>query len=255
MKNYKIYEKDEIIIEEGCLGEELFYIEEGYVQIFTKKGNSIIEFTRLGPNEYFGEMALIYDSPRSASVRAIQETKLKVIHRREINDLLDDTKMREKFLGQIFTRIVNLNSKLKRLEDKNSFEFKVDYSKSQHSNLKSLLIEGLNENAEKTLGYSKIEVNNFPFTVGRNTRDPLVYVDLELSDEKPYQISRRHFEFDIINDCLHIIDSGSALGLVVNNQRIGSSVDDKFSLPLNKNKNIVLVGSDSSKYLYKISIK
>ena len=82
-------------------------------------------------------MALIYDSPRSASVRAIQETKLQVIHRRDINDLLDDTKLREKFLGQIFNRIVNLNSKLKRLEDKNSFEFRVDDSKSDHRNLKS----------------------------------------------------------------------------------------------------------------------
>ena len=37
MKNYKIYEKDEIIIEEGCLGEELFYIEKDMFRFLLKK--------------------------------------------------------------------------------------------------------------------------------------------------------------------------------------------------------------------------
>ena len=34
-----------------------------------------IELTRLGPAEYFGEISLLLDQPRAATVRALQETK------------------------------------------------------------------------------------------------------------------------------------------------------------------------------------
>ncbi len=66
------YKAGETIFREGDRGEELFVIQRGRVRILA--GNRLLE--TLGENEIFGEMALIDDSPRSAS--AVAETDLAV---------------------------------------------------------------------------------------------------------------------------------------------------------------------------------
>jgi CRP/FNR family transcriptional regulator, cyclic AMP receptor protein len=66
------YRAGETIFREGDPGAELFVIQRGRVRILS--GNKLLE--TLGENEIFGEMALIDDSPRSAS--AIAETDVAV---------------------------------------------------------------------------------------------------------------------------------------------------------------------------------
>jgi CRP/FNR family cyclic AMP-dependent transcriptional regulator len=60
------YAAGAIIFREGERGNEFFVIKRGKVHIST--GNRLLE--TLGENEIFGEMALIDDSPRSATVVA-----------------------------------------------------------------------------------------------------------------------------------------------------------------------------------------
>lgn len=66
------YKAGETIFSEGDRGSELFVIQHGLVRI--QSGNRLLE--TLGENEIFGEMALIDDSPRSAS--AIAETDVAI---------------------------------------------------------------------------------------------------------------------------------------------------------------------------------
>ena len=60
------YAAGETIFREGDRGSEFFVIRRGEVEI--RSGNRLLE--TLGPNEIFGEMALIDDSPRSATAVA-----------------------------------------------------------------------------------------------------------------------------------------------------------------------------------------
>jgi CRP/FNR family transcriptional regulator, cyclic AMP receptor protein len=60
------FKAGETIFREGDRGAELFVIQRGRVRILS--GNRLLE--TLGENEIFGEMALIDDSPRSASAVA-----------------------------------------------------------------------------------------------------------------------------------------------------------------------------------------
>lgn len=66
------YQKDEVIFEEGNQGEEMFIIHRGRVRISkkTKKGRPL---AILESGEFFGEMALIDNSPRSASATAEED--------------------------------------------------------------------------------------------------------------------------------------------------------------------------------------
>jgi CRP-like cAMP-binding protein len=72
----KRFEPGEIIVEEGRTGNGLYVVLSGEVEVI--KG---LEGTRpqalavLGPGEPFGEMALLADWKRSASVRAIDEVE------------------------------------------------------------------------------------------------------------------------------------------------------------------------------------
>src|SRR6202163_2262300 len=60
------YMPGEIIIREGEVGHELFLVSEGAVQVERSGG----EVARLGPGEFFGELALMSGAPRNATVIA-----------------------------------------------------------------------------------------------------------------------------------------------------------------------------------------
>jgi CRP-like cAMP-binding protein len=67
------------IFREGEQGDEFFVVVRGKVEI--RSGNRRLE--TLGPNDIFGEMALIDDSPRSATVVALTDVTVAPIKKRE----------------------------------------------------------------------------------------------------------------------------------------------------------------------------
>ena len=66
----RTYRAGETIFREGDHGHEFYVIKEGEVEI--RSGNRRLESLR--DNEIFGEMALIDESPRSATVVAVKDT-------------------------------------------------------------------------------------------------------------------------------------------------------------------------------------
>ncbi len=76
----KVFPVNATICEEGELGNEFFIILSGQVQV-TKRDNNGKEYalTNMKPGSCFGEMALIDNLPRSASVVALEETKAAIL--------------------------------------------------------------------------------------------------------------------------------------------------------------------------------
>jgi CRP/FNR family cyclic AMP-dependent transcriptional regulator len=77
------YRKSEVIFEEGGTGSEMYLIHSGKVLLSVKhKGAQEIPLVVLNPGDFFGEMALVDDSPRSTSASAVDDdTELIVIDR------------------------------------------------------------------------------------------------------------------------------------------------------------------------------
>jgi len=71
---------------EGSRGREFFVLLEGDADV-TKGGSSI---NKLGPGDFFGEIALISDSPRTATVTATSPVRALVITDRSFRRLLDE---------------------------------------------------------------------------------------------------------------------------------------------------------------------
>ncbi len=80
--------KGEIIIEQGKPGIEAFLIQSGEVVAYTEAEGKRVELMRLGPGQIIGEMALVNDAPRSASVQALSECNLIVITHQTLNEKL-----------------------------------------------------------------------------------------------------------------------------------------------------------------------
>jgi CRP-like cAMP-binding protein len=78
--------KDKILIREGERGREFFVLLEGSAEV-TKDGRKI---NTLGPGDFFGEIALVSNSPRTATVTATSPIHTLVITDRAFRRLLDD---------------------------------------------------------------------------------------------------------------------------------------------------------------------
>jgi len=76
------------IIEENAVGQALYLIKEGEVQVYKGDGDKSLLLATLKRGEMFGEMSLIEDSLTSANVSADTEVELVVIHRPEFEELL-----------------------------------------------------------------------------------------------------------------------------------------------------------------------
>lgn len=71
------YAKDSIIIKEGDVGSVVYVMEEGKIEV-TKEGKLLCT---LGPGKVLGELAILYNCTRTATVKAIMNCKLWAIER------------------------------------------------------------------------------------------------------------------------------------------------------------------------------
>jgi CRP/FNR family transcriptional regulator, cyclic AMP receptor protein len=69
------YEKGEVIVREGETGLGMYVILRGRVRITKDKAGAPVRLEDLGPEQFFAEMSLIDEKPRSATVTTVEETE------------------------------------------------------------------------------------------------------------------------------------------------------------------------------------
>ena len=86
----RMYEAGEYVFEVNQPGAAMFIIMEGEVSIvLPDKSGKEIELARLKNGEFLGELALLDNSPRSASAFIIKPTKTLAIFREDLDKLLN----------------------------------------------------------------------------------------------------------------------------------------------------------------------
>lgn len=80
--------KGKIIIKEGDVGYSAFLIQSGSVRVYSELGDKVTELAELGVGEICGEMALIDEDARSASVQALEDCNLIMITRSAFDEKL-----------------------------------------------------------------------------------------------------------------------------------------------------------------------
>ena len=72
-----------VVFSEGDPGDAMYFVVSGECTVFlTDKALGLsVELARIGPGQAFGEMALVTGSPRSATVKTTEDTKLRCLSR------------------------------------------------------------------------------------------------------------------------------------------------------------------------------
>lgn len=89
LASFKTYPKNTIIISEGDFSDTLYGVLSGKLKVYLSddEGKEII-INILEKGDYFGELALIDEAPRSASVMTTEETRLVAISKQAFEESL-----------------------------------------------------------------------------------------------------------------------------------------------------------------------
>jgi CRP-like cAMP-binding protein len=78
----------DVLFHEGELGEEMYVIQTGSVEITKKTGGLEIPIATLGRGEFLGEMAILNNKPRTATARVVEDVKCLVLDARTLEAMI-----------------------------------------------------------------------------------------------------------------------------------------------------------------------
>lgn len=109
----KSYPKGSVILFEDDPGDSLFVVREGRVKVVLigEDGREVI-LGVLGVGEYFGELSLIDDRPRSAHVIAMEDSNLLVLRREDFRKRVESSP------SVAWGLLTELSRRLRRADDK-----------------------------------------------------------------------------------------------------------------------------------------
>ena len=243
------FKAGETIIEEGDEGSSAYVILSGKVKVYKNTGQGEVTLAFMENGQVFGEMALIEDRPRSASVKAETKLKVRVIDRDQFNNLLrGDPSRLIPIMKSLFERLRQSSEKL------------AEIAEDDISGLKNveIVLEGQSVEAKKALNDRKLLITQFPFRIGRhvqrhNAESDVFYNNhLAIEEEKPYSISRNHLSINYEGGKFWVVDRGSTFGVVVNGQEIGGKTK-KSRIALDIEHNQLIIGQPTSGFIFLLS--
>lgn len=96
------------IFKEGEAGDKMYVIKSGIVRIYHAGETASFdqELAMLGDNDFFGEMALIDETPRNASAKTVEPTQVFILKKEDFLKLISENPtMAEKISKEFLDRI------------------------------------------------------------------------------------------------------------------------------------------------------
>lgn len=251
-----------LIFSEGDTGLEAYRILAGKVEVSIHEEAHKVVLARLGVGEIFGEMAMIEQRPRSATVRALEDLNVEVISRDDFNESLQGGgEVLIPYLTTIFERLRVTNGRLrtalKDLEERGA-KTEVDVAESMlASEGPSIQLQPDSEetNAQTALGARALTY--FPFMIGRRGEVTGIGLFAEnrllVSDRSPYRVSRNHCHIEREGDSFFVRDDNSKLGTIVNGVGIGGTNRERRA-ELKPGENTLVLGVPNSDIRFKLIV-
>jgi len=110
----KTFEPEEYVIQQGENGDNLYVVDSGKLACYKQFANNP-EPTFLKnyePGESFGELALLYNAPRAATIKAVEKSVLFALDRETFNHIVKDATMRKREEYENFLANLELTSNM-----------------------------------------------------------------------------------------------------------------------------------------------
>ena len=97
----------EVIVTQGSSGDSMYVVQSGKVEVVhTTESGEDQQLATLKPGEFFGEMAIFEDEVRSATVRAVGDTRVLEVDRKTVEKRIqDDPRLAVNMLKTMSSRI------------------------------------------------------------------------------------------------------------------------------------------------------
>jgi CRP-like cAMP-binding protein len=117
----KAFEPGELIFDEGEAGDHMFIIQEGQVQISRTIAGKDTPMAVLEKGEFFGEMAIVNRTQRTARARAQQRTQLLAFDRPGLEQLVEkNPKIALNIIDRLCRRLGSANAQIREMAQRSS---------------------------------------------------------------------------------------------------------------------------------------
>ncbi len=106
----KKYKDGDIVFKEGDRGNQMFLVRSGKVKIERSNNEKTINLAVLGEHEFFGEMSLFDDRPRSATAKAVGTTELTIVDKETFLSFIKDP--------VIWTVLEKMSGRIREVDDR-----------------------------------------------------------------------------------------------------------------------------------------
>jgi CRP/FNR family cyclic AMP-dependent transcriptional regulator len=112
----KVYHDGDVIVRQGELGDRMFVIQEGRVQILVEHEGEERLIRLAGEGELIGEMAIFEREARSATVRAVGDVRALTIDKKNfLRRISEDPSLAFRIVQTMSRRVRELSNELARL--------------------------------------------------------------------------------------------------------------------------------------------
>ncbi|CAM9746842.1 unnamed protein product [Chrysoparadoxa australica] len=109
-------EPGDCVIKQGDPGDNFYLIDQGTIDVFIKKGGEDVKIKEMGPGEAFGELALMYSTPRTATCKATSKLQLWTLDRISFKLILMATTIKRRQQYKTFLEEVPILAQLTEYE-------------------------------------------------------------------------------------------------------------------------------------------
>jgi len=242
------FKKGATIIHEGTTGSHAYLILSGSVEVSKKVGEEKLVLSRLVKGNIFGEMSLVDEKPRSATIVALEDTEVRVITRDRFESMLEQNPRAViPLLKQVFQRVRYLNQMVTAFCGQAS-------TGTVELATEPLRLRAVTEEAERAMQGKEIDITKIPFQIGRSSKASVFGSnDLDIQDTEPYRVSRCHCLITIVDNEYYVIDTVSSRGTTVEGNKIGGREEQKRVL-LGSGKHRITLGGEESPYVFDLVV-
>ena len=113
----KLYHNGEAIVRQGEVGDCMYVVQAGQVEVLQGKENKEVRLAVLNEGDFFGEMAIFEREVRSATVRAMGDVRVLTVEKKNfLRRIQEDPSLAYHIVQTMSHRIRELNSEMVRIK-------------------------------------------------------------------------------------------------------------------------------------------
>ena len=235
-------------------------IISGEVEVIKELEHQTVVLGTVKTGEFVGEMGVIEERPRNATVRAKTEVTAELFNKEEFLRLMsEDTDSAYHLIARLCERLRAVDQKLAEATvSMDSGRQTVPEESLEDIHTLGLKVLPNADLADAGFPKEELSVTDFPFYVGREPESqestPSLKMSLSIHDKSPYRLSRIHFSIEKNKIGYLIRDLGSTLGTQVNGEFLGNDFARDFR-QLQKGENTVIAGGMDSPFVFRLLIE